>query len=130
VSATVQPAKSSTSSIRRATPLRLGALFSVSLVAGLFAVLWWTTSGREYIVRSVDPFRATGIDLTAGTLSMVHGNRRYVVRCDSHCGGFKVGGLYRMHDAGAALEYAGGVLKITLPIIEEQTTFDVTGGHG
>jgi hypothetical protein len=53
-----------------------------------------------------------------------------VVRCSEHCGEFTSGGFYRMDDAGAVLRYTHAGQTISLPIIEEQTRFDVTGGHG
>jgi hypothetical protein len=63
-------------------------------------------------------------------MNLVHGNHSYVVRCAEHCTEFKNGSFYRMDDAGAALQYTHAGQTISLPIIEEQTTFDVTGGHG
>jgi hypothetical protein len=35
-----------------------------------------------------------------------------------------------MKDVGDAVEYTGAGQKIELPILEEQVTFDTTGGHG
>ncbi|HVO59727.1 MAG TPA: hypothetical protein VMT53_02260 [Terriglobales bacterium] len=63
-------------------------------------------------------------------MDLVHGTHSYVVRCAEHCRDFKVGGLYGMKDAGAALQHSQAGQTISFPIIEEQTTFDVTGGHG
>jgi hypothetical protein len=91
-------------------------------------VLWW--AGRDGIVKTVHPYRVTHINTAEGTMGLLHGNRGYSVRCDQHCGYFHTGGFYQMDDAGAVLRYTRAGQTISLPIIEEQTTFDVTGGHG
>jgi hypothetical protein len=63
-------------------------------------------------------------------MNLVHGKHTYVVRCSGHCTEFRSGGFYPLDDAGAVLRYTHAGQTISLPIIEEQTTFDVTGGHG
>lgn len=63
-------------------------------------------------------------------MDLLHGKRSYVVRCAEHCGDFKVGGFYGMKDAGAVLQHSQAGQVISFPIVEEDTTFDVTGGHG
>ena len=63
-------------------------------------------------------------------MSLVHGNRTYIVRCDAHCIYFRPSDTYPMKDVGDAVEYRGKGQKVTLPILEEHITFDTTGGHG
>jgi hypothetical protein len=92
--------------------------------------LWVVRSSRNLIVRTVHPYRVSEINSSDATMHLVHGNHTYVVRCAGHCGEFRTGGFYRMDDAGAVLQYKHAGQAISLPIIEEQTTFDVTGGHG
>jgi hypothetical protein len=98
----------------------------------LFAatVLWWNRAGRELIRETVHPFRVTHINPAEGTMSLVHGNDRYIVRCAPRCAYFQPAGNYPMNDRGSALEYRRSGEIILLPIIEETTTFDTTGGHG
>ena len=97
---------------------------------GLLGAWWWERSGRSLIVRTVHPYRVTHINSSDATIDLMHGNRSYVVRCSEHCGQFTVGGFYPMEDAGAVLRYTHAGQTISLPIVEEQTDFDVTGGRG
>jgi hypothetical protein len=108
---------------------RLFLLLSLLLVLAL-GVVWLTPSFREFILQTVHPFRVIQIGIPPGTMSLVHGNRTYVVRCDQHCADFKVGSDYPMFDTGGAVEYTGAGQKMAFPVIEEQTKFDLTGGHG
>jgi hypothetical protein len=121
-------------SSRNATPTpgrtrRLFLVVSLLLLLAL-AVVWWTTSGQEFVLETVHPFRVTQIKTSAGTMSLVHGQRTYVVRCDTHCTDFRPSSTYPMKDIGDAVEYSGAGQKIDFPILEEQITFDTTGGHG
>jgi hypothetical protein len=94
------------------------------------AIFWWTIAGQEFILETVHPFRVTQIETSARTMSLVHGNRTYIVRCDAHCLDFRSSGTYRMKDVGDAVEYTGAGQKIELPILEEHVTFDTAGGQG
>ncbi|HEX6501602.1 MAG TPA: hypothetical protein VF011_00040 [Terriglobales bacterium] len=129
MSTTVQFDKSAQATLAREhkIPLWLLAVFLVALALG---ITWWALSPRKFIIETVHPYRVTHINLGDKTMYLVHGNRSYVVRCQEHCGDFKPAGTYPMYDAGAALEYMRAGRKIIFPIIEEETTFDLTGGHG
>ncbi len=107
-------------------------VFALGIVLIAFAgcLIWWTTGGREFVQKAVHPFRVTHVDNSAGTMSLVHGNRSYIVRCDTHCSEFRAQRNYPMKDAGAVLEYGAAGQKLAFPIIEEETIFDVTGGRG
>ncbi len=93
-------------------------------------LVWWAASNHPLIVNTVFPYQVTAVDAGDGSMSLVHGRRRYLVRCGEKCVDFKTGGLYRMNDVGAFLQYSRDGQNLSLPIIEEETTFDVTGGHG
>ncbi len=101
---------------------------SLIFVAGV--VIWWTLTEREFVLERVHPFHVSQINATSETMMLVHGNRSYVVRCGTQCALFQVENNYPMKDAGGFIEYSRRGQKFTFPIIEEQTTFDVTGGHG
>lgn len=94
----------------------------------LLAFAWWAR--RDAIVQTVHPYRVTGINTMDATMSLIHGNHSYIVACGQHCGHFQNGGLYRMDDAGAVLRYSRAGQTISLPIIQEEIMFDVTGGRG
>lgn len=104
------------------------------IVAGCLIVLsgflWWARSSPNFVIRTVDPYHVIHVNTADATMNLIHGNRSYVVRCSEHCGEFATGGFYPMDDAGAVLRYTHAGQTLSLPIIEEQTTFDVTGGHG
>ena len=108
---------------------RLLLLVSLFLVLAL-AIFWWTSWGQEFILETVHPFRVTQIEPSARTMSLVHDNRTYLVRCDAHCPDFRSSGTYRMKDVGDAVEYNRAGQKIELPILEEHVTFDTAGGKG
>jgi hypothetical protein len=128
VSATTQLAKSSEAGAATAKAVQLGIAAAGCLLALL--AWWWARSGRDVIVRTVDPYRVTHLSVAEATMDLVHGKRSYVVRCGEHCSEFSIGSYYRMDDAGAVLQYNHAGQTLSFPIIEEQTTFDVTGGHG
>lgn len=100
------------------------------LSAFIVATVCLLTLGRGFLVETVHPFQVTQIDFSAHTMTLMHGKRTYVVKCEARCENFKLKGLYRMSDSGATLEYLEGGEKSAFPIIEEHTDFDVTGGHG
>jgi len=130
VSATVQLEKSA--ELGAAVP-KAGQRISITvcvIALALASLWWWTASGRDWIVKNVHPYRVNRMDISGGTMSLVHGNHSYVVRCAQHCRDFKSGSFYSMKDAGAVLEYTHAGQTISLPIIEEETMFDLTGGHG
>jgi hypothetical protein len=102
----------------------------IILIAVAASIMWWTRGGREFVQESVHPFRVTHIDRSAGTMTLVRGNRTYLVRCANDCLAFKAEGSYPMKDTGPLLEYRAAGHKLTLPIVEEETTFDVSGGRG
>jgi hypothetical protein len=129
VSATTQLVKSSEAGAATGKSVPLGITAAGCLLA-LLALWWWARSGPDVIVRTVAPYRVTHINVAEATMGLVHGNRSYVVRCREHCSEFSIGGYYRMDDAGAVLQYNHAGQALSFPIIEEQTTFDVTGGHG
>jgi hypothetical protein len=129
VGATTQLARSSESGAATGKSVRLW-ITTAGCVLAVLAVLWWVRSSRDVIARSVAPYRVTQINTAESTMSLVHGNHSYIVRCAEHCGEFTPGGFYGMDDAGAVLQYKHAGQTIFLPVIEEQTTFDVTGGRG
>ncbi|MBV9480335.1 MAG: hypothetical protein JO249_06220 [Acidobacteria bacterium] len=88
------------------------------------------TAIREFIFESIHPFRVTQIDVSTGTMRLVHGNRIYVVRCQEDCGEFRTASRYAMKDMGGWLECVAGGRNIRLSIMEEKITFDPGGGHG
>ena len=94
------------------------------------AVAWWGGSGQEFLLETVHPFRVTQIETSARAMSLVHGNRTYIVRCDAQCIYFRASDTYPMKDVGDAVEYGAKGQKIKLPILEEHIAFDTTGGHG
>lgn len=101
---------------------------SGSVIVLLIAAFWW--AGRDLIVQTVHPYRVTRINAAEATMNLIHGNHSYTVDCGQHCHDFQSGGLYRMDDAGAVLQYNRAGRTISLPIIQEEITFDVTGGRG
>jgi len=129
VSASVQLGTSSETGGSAGKPTHLWAAASASAIV-LLSLMFWASWYRDGIVNIVHPYRVTRINISEGTMYLVHGNRSYVVRCADHCSNFKVGGLYGMKDAGAVLQHSQAGQLISFPIVEEQTTFDVTGGHG
>lgn len=106
------------------------ALVICFLVGILLFGIWWTGGGRDLILRTVHPFLVIRVDANAGTMTLVHGNHTYVVRCDDRCTFFRPSSSYPMEDLGGVLRYLQSGEKLTFPILEEQTTFDTAGGHG
>ena len=106
------------------------ALVICFVIAILMFKIWWTGGGRDLILRTVHPFRVTRVDANAGTMTLVHGNHSYVVRCDERCKLFRPSSNYPMEDLGSVLQYLQHGEKLRFPILEQQTTFDTEGGHG
>jgi hypothetical protein len=129
VSATVQLARSSDTGADARNQAQLWAAASASVIV-LLCLIWWASWHQDAILKIVHPYRVTRINLAEGTMDLVHGNRSYVVHCAEHCRNFTVGGFYGMKDAGAVLQHSQAGQVISFPIVEEETTFDVTGGHG
>jgi hypothetical protein len=103
---------------------------AVIILALAFFLSLWLTSRREFISEIFPSFRVTEIEAPGGIMKLVHGNRRYLVRCGQRCAEFKPARSYPMKNLGDALEYTGNGKKIRLPIMQVETTFDAVGGHG
>ena len=128
MTATVQLARATEVPAAKAMSARLWIVVSTFVIVLLLAVFW--RARRDLIVQAIHPYRVTRINTAEATMNLTHGNHSYVVACGQHCGDFQSGGFYRMDDAGAVLQYTRGGQTISLPIIQEEITFDVTGGRG
>ncbi|HET7208333.1 MAG TPA: hypothetical protein VFI95_17285 [Terriglobales bacterium] len=112
---------------RKAKPLRTSGLLLVCAVTAAAFLVGWSI-GRERIRETLSPYRVTHVDSAAGTMALVRLNQRFIVRCDRRCSEFALGSSYRMQDHGGELQYQGSGMRLTLPIIERETTFETRPG--
>lgn len=131
MSTSVQPAKEAES---KSSSASRSALIWIVITASIAAVVVFSiagsSAGKEFLRQRVHPFRVISVNADTKTMTVVHGNQSYVIRCEERCGSFKPATDYPMQEKGWYLELRHGGETLNFPILEEQTTFDTLGGHG